>query len=65
MQDYSKYPYGGLLIYIETMCKQRGEERDYITYLFSMERAESIESESQGQVLDSLKDSPIQRSATH
>ena len=34
MQNYSKYPYNRLLEHIETMCKKRGEERDFVEFEF-------------------------------
>ena len=43
MANYSNHPYGKLLTHIENGCQQLKEERDYVGYLLSMERAESIE----------------------
>ena len=43
MPDNSQYPYTRLLPFIKDGCKQIGEERDFVTYLLSMDQAESIE----------------------
>lgn len=43
MNDYSQYPYAGLLKYIDEGCKRLGEERDFVQYLISMNEVESIE----------------------
>lgn len=43
MTDYSKYPYGQMLSYVERRCKELNEDKNYVEYILSMERAESIE----------------------
>lgn len=43
MNDYSQYPYAGLLKYIDEGCKRIGEERDFVQYVISMNEVESIE----------------------
>lgn len=43
MQDYSQYPQRRLLEFIVNGCQQLNEERDFASYLISMEQAESIE----------------------
>jgi len=43
MTDYSQYPYGRMLSYIERRCKELGDDKNYIEYILSMEHAESIE----------------------
>ena len=43
MVDYSNHSYKSLLQFIDDGCKQIGEDRDYVSYLLSMEDAESIE----------------------
>lgn len=43
MKDYSKHPYRWLLSYIEKRCQKLKEEKDFVSYLLSMECAESIE----------------------
>ena len=43
MADYSAYPYGRMLSYIERRCTELGDDKKYIEYILSMENAESIE----------------------
>ena len=43
MADYSAYPYGRMLSYIERRCMELGDNEKYIEYILSMEQAESIE----------------------
>lgn len=43
MEDYSNHSYGKLLTYIEEGCQRLNEKRDYVSYLLSMERVDSIE----------------------
>ena len=43
MKDYCNHPYRKLLSYIEEGCQRLKEERDFVGYLLSMERAKSIE----------------------
>ena len=43
MVDYSKFPYSGLLKYIDEGCKRIGEKRDFVQYAISMDEVESIE----------------------
>lgn len=42
MNDYSKYQYGNLLNYIDEGCKRIGEERDFVQYILTMDKVESI-----------------------
>ena len=43
MTDYSQYPQRKLLEFIVNGCKQLNEERDFASYLISMDQADSIE----------------------
>ena len=43
MDSYQYHRYHRLLDFIENGCKRRNEERDFVNYLLSMEKAESIE----------------------
>lgn len=43
MTYYSNHKYRALFAFIEEGCKRTGEERDFVTYLLSMENAASIE----------------------
>ena len=43
MADYSKYPYRRMLYYVESRSRELGDDYDYIQYILSMEKANSIE----------------------
>ena len=43
MSNYSMYPYGRLLTYIDNGCQRIGEERDFVQYLLTMDEVDSIE----------------------
>jgi hypothetical protein len=43
MSNYSSYPYGRLLAYIDNGCQRIGEERDFVQYLITMDEVDSIE----------------------
>lgn len=33
MIDYSKYPYGQMLSYVERRCKELNEDKNYVEYI--------------------------------